>query len=153
MANSTNHSFSSLGALQTEEFACLIGKQLQGGETIELIGDVGAGKTTFVRGLARGIGSKDIVSSPTFTIKNVYKGRLDLCHYDLYRLHNDELIKREIAEMVDSSERSVTVIEWAQDAQGVLPTEHIRIEIRVSGETERLLVVAMPMSQRKMNLS
>src|SRR5688572_15811906 len=85
-------------SLSTENFAETIGSQLKGGEIIELIGDVGAGKTTFARGLARGVGSTDRVTSPTFTVSNVYEsGRIILKHYDFYRLNDLAIIKNELA--------------------------------------------------------
>jgi len=71
----------------TEQLAEAIGRRLTGGEVIELVSDLGGGKTTFVRGLARGLGSADVVSSPTFTVSKVYKAdKLELHHFDFYRL-------------------------------------------------------------------
>jgi tRNA threonylcarbamoyladenosine biosynthesis protein TsaE len=143
MAVYTEHLFQSCNASSTEQFAELLGRQFRGAELIELIGDVGAGKTTFVRGLARGLGSVDTVSSPTFTLKNIYAGRLSLYHYDLYRLHEDKLIKNELAEMFDDPQ-AILVLEWAVEVQTVLPGEHIKVEFKVTDETDRALRIAVP---------
>ena len=92
-----------------------LGKLLDRGMTISLIGELGAGKTTFVKGLAKGLGVPDsfYITSPTYTIMNEYPGRVDLCHMDLYRLgSSDELDYIGFYEML-SLDR-VTVIEWPQ---------------------------------------
>ena len=105
--------FESRSPKATQEFAKDLGNKLRGGEVIELIGDVGAGKTTFVIGLAEGLGSSDHASSPTFTIHNTYAGRLTLHHCDFYRLDEDKLIQKELDDMIDES--SVVVLEWTQN--------------------------------------
>ena len=132
----TNHSD------QTESFARKLGSQLQGGEVIELIGDLGAGKTTFVRGLAQGTQSTDRVSSPTFTISNVYKGRIDVHHYDLYRLHNDKLIIEELTELLDDNK--VVVLEWPQEVKQILPKSRISIELKPTNENTREITIHIP---------
>lgn len=120
-----------------------LGKLLKGGEIIELRGDVGAGKTTFVRGLARGIGSGDHVSSPTFTVSNVYNGHVMLHHLDLYRLADPGLMAHELAEIIDLPGESV-VIEWAETVQNILPPEHIVISFLAPQENERVISVVLP---------
>jgi tRNA threonylcarbamoyladenosine biosynthesis protein TsaE len=120
---------------ETEKFGQVLGGQLRGGELIELIGDVGAGKTTFVRGLARGLESDDHVSSPTFTVCNTYKGRKTLHHCDFYRLQDDALIEKEVKELAQDD--SVLVLEWAEEVTGALPKELIKIEITTNGENSR----------------
>lgn len=143
MADFNDYSLQTENELETEQFACRLGKQLRGGEVIELIGDVGAGKTTFVRGLARGIDSLDVVSSPTFTISNIYKGRVVMCHYDLYRLNSDVLIRNELAEMA-SERQAVLVLEWAQEVNGVLPDNRLTIELKPNSDKGRQLKVKIP---------
>ena len=97
---------------------------------IELIGDLGTGKTQLVRGLARGINSNDIVQSPSFTISRHYKGvDFDIHHYDLYRLGDDPgIIKSELQESIDDSE-VLTVIEWAASVSNLLPENRLIITI------------------------
>ena len=116
---------------------------LEGNEVIELIGDLGAGKTQFVRGLARGIGSEDVVQSPSFTISREYSGgEFDIHHYDLYRLGNDPgIISAEIAESI-ADPKVVVVSEWAQSVADVLPDGRITVTITHSvAEDERNITV------------
>jgi tRNA threonylcarbamoyladenosine biosynthesis protein TsaE len=122
------------------EFAEHIGRQLVGGEVIELIGDVGAGKTTFTKGLAKGLGVEEVIQSPTFTISREYDARdgLRLSHYDFYRLHDAGIMADELHETI-ADPRNITVVEWAEVVDDVLPAERITIRIipsRVS-ETSR----------------
>lgn len=114
---------------ETEAFAKTIGGLLRGGECIELVSDLGGGKTTFVRGLAEGAGSRDIVSSPTFTIGRQYDaGKVRIYHYDFYRLPEPGLVADELQEALEYS-RAVIVIEWAQSVQDVLPKARVRVEL------------------------
>jgi len=120
-----------------------IAKQLKGGEVIELVSDVGGGKTAFVRGLARCIASVYQVASPTFTISRRYRSAdssLEIHHYDFYRLGNQPGIMQ--AELADSLSdgRVVTVVEWADAVQNVLPEDRLRIEIDVTGQNARHLL-------------
>lgn len=119
-----------------------IGAQLKGGEVFELIGDVGAGKTTFTKGLAAGLRVDDDVQSPSFTISRIYEARdgLQLAHYDFYRLDDPGIMANEIAELVQD-DTSVTVIEWADAVSGVLPEERITISITAPTESVRKLEV------------
>ena len=102
---------------------------------IELVGDVGAGKTTFVRGLAEGLGVKEPVTSPSFTISKTYAlpegGRL--VHYDFYRLPEPGLMADDLAENL-ADEKSVVVIEWGESVNDLLPKKHSRVEIKYSEE-------------------
>lgn len=109
----------------------MIGRNLKGGEVIELVGDVGAGKTEFVRGLARGFGSEDKVSSPTFTISRIYSGpnNLRINHFDFYRLQDPGIIAAELDEVVGQA-KEIVAIEWSDVVKKVLPDD--RLEIRFS---------------------
>lgn len=127
----------------TKKVAEKLAVQLKGGELIELIGDVGSGKTTFVKGLAIGLESKDEVSSPSFALKNVYEGRLKLYHFDLYRLEGPGLIDHEIKDSLGEKD-SITVIEWAEASSGILPKNRIKIEFIAAGEKSRKLKITMP---------
>lgn len=120
------------------QFGQSLAKALRGGEVIELIGDVGAGKTTFVKGLAAGLDIDEDVQSPSFTISRVYEtpNGLTLVHYDFYRLQDPGILLNELAEnQTDTS--SITVIEWADIVEGVLPSDRIRLSITASGENSR----------------
>ncbi len=124
---------------QTYALAKKIADTLQGGEVILLSGDLGAGKTTFTKGLAKALGVEDEVTSPTFTILNVYEdGRLKLNHLDMYRVESaDELAELGIEDCFDDD--SVTVIEWNKFEH--FDGEVIEINITPTGETERVFAV------------
>lgn len=107
-----------------------IGKLLKPGDIIALMGELGAGKTVLVKGIARGLGVEEEPSSPTFVIMNAYQGRIPLYHFDLYRISGIgelEGIGYEDYFFGDG----VSVVEWAERAEGVFPEETIRIEIRI----------------------
>ena len=123
---------------ETFELGKKFGAGLMGGEVIEFVGDLGAGKTRFVRGLAVGIGSDDEVASPTFTISRVYYGanNLSLHHFDFYRLQDPGLVAEELAEATKDSQ-AIVCIEWAETVRGVLPEDRITIEITPIDEDSR----------------
>lgn len=124
---------------ETYALAKKIADTLQGGEVILLSGDLGAGKTTFTKGLAKALGIEDEVTSPTFTILNVYEdGRLKLNHLDMYRVESaDELAELGIEDCFDDD--SVTVIEWNKFEH--FDGEVIEINITPTGENERIFDV------------
>ena len=127
---------------ETKQLAEKIGNTLKGGEVFELVGDVGAGKTTFVKGLAKGLGIDDEVQSPSFTISRVYEARdgLELVHYDFYRLTDPGIMASELDEMVHDSQ-VVTVIEWADIVEGVLPEHRFTISFEAPSETSRRITI------------
>jgi tRNA threonylcarbamoyladenosine biosynthesis protein TsaE len=133
--------------LDTRTFAQRLGALLRGGEVIELVGDVGAGKTTFTKGLALGLGVEEDVQSPSFTISRVYDARdgLALAHYDFYRLADAGILRDELREAIHDP-TIITVIEWADIVEGVLPEDRIRITFSTPSESERLLQVEAPAS-------
>ena len=104
---------------------------------IELIGDVGAGKTTFTRGLAKGLGVQAELSSPSFTISREYRGeKYTLVHYDFYRLEDPGLMAEDLAETIYDP-NIITVIEWGQSIKDILPQNHVTIEIKYIDENTR----------------
>lgn len=115
-----------------------VGQLLRGGEVIELIGDVGAGKTTFTKGLATGLAIDEDVQSPSFTISRIYDARdsLRLAHYDFYRLHDAGIMAHELRE-ASADGKVVTVIEWADAVQHVLPENRLQLRFRSPSVTER----------------
>lgn len=130
----------------TSSLGQALGRKLQGGEVIKLISDLGGGKTTFVKGLAAGIGSLDLVRSPSFTIANQYKGqKLRLYHLDLYRLELSGIIEKELSEFINEP-NSVTVIEWPGLLENLLPSEHLTINIIAKSELERRIEFLYPRS-------
>ena len=114
---------------------------LQGGECIELIGDIGAGKTTLVKGIARGLESKDDVQSPSFTINRVYraKNNLEIYHYDFYRLTDAGIMQHELGESLNDPQK-ITIIEWAKSVQSVLPKKRLKLEIITTDEHVRKII-------------
>jgi tRNA threonylcarbamoyladenosine biosynthesis protein TsaE len=111
-------------------FGQRIGARLRGGELFELIGDVGAGKTTLAKGIGAGLGIEEAVQSPSFTISRVYDARdaLRLIHYDFYRLDDAGVMRHELAETLHDP-RAITLIEWSQTVQDILPEERVKIII------------------------
>jgi tRNA threonylcarbamoyladenosine biosynthesis protein TsaE len=129
---------------QTLALAAAIGKNLRGGEVIELVSDLGGGKTTFVRGLASGMGSSDRVSSPSFTLTNQYRSdRLTMQHFDFYRLSEPGIMRDELAEIL-TEPTMVTVVEWANIVDDVLPAERLTIRLTAATESGRTLEFSYP---------
>ncbi len=120
------------------DFARQFAGKLKGGEVIELLGDVGAGKTTFVKGLAKGLGIDETVQSPSFTLFARYQapGGHSLHHYDFYRLDEPGIVAYDLAESL-ADKNAVTVVEWAQTVNHILPLQRIVIRINTTGETIR----------------
>ncbi|MGQ0696595.1 MAG: tRNA (adenosine(37)-N6)-threonylcarbamoyltransferase complex ATPase subunit type 1 TsaE [Nitrospiraceae bacterium] len=115
---------------ETESLGRAIGRALKGGEVLGLIGELGAGKTALVRGIAAGLGAPTAsVSSPTFVLVHEYRGRLPLLHIDLYRLHTNA--EAESIGLQDYfTGQAITAIEWADRFPELLPED--RLEVRLS---------------------
>lgn len=113
---------------ETEQIGTSLAAQLRPGDVLLLYGDLGAGKSVFARGLARGLGISGPVTSPTFTLLNVYQGRLALHHFDLYRLDSGEEFEAAgLSEYVGGE--AVALVEWPQRALEALPARHLAVEI------------------------
>jgi tRNA threonylcarbamoyladenosine biosynthesis protein TsaE len=128
---------------QTESIAADLATRLTGGECIALHGDLGAGKTQFVRGLLRGLGGNPrTVSSPTFVLLNVYDtGRLTLYHLDAYRVQGPEDFEGiGFSELLEQG--GVVVVEWAARVEGLMPSGHIEVRIDVIDETRREILLS-----------
>lgn len=137
---------STLSFDETVLFGEALGARLRGGEVIELRGDLGAGKTAFTTGLAKGVGSPDQVASPTFTISKMYRGSaLMIHHFDFYRLDEPGLVGEHLHEAL-SDEKAVVVVEWGAIVDAVLPEDRICIQIAGDGEDEhkRLMTYEYP---------
>lgn len=119
-----------------------IGSLLSGGEVIECLSDLGGGKTTLVAGIAKGFGSQDPVSSPSFTICNTYK-RVDkkqLQHFDFYRLSEPGIMRDELFEVVGNQD-NVVVVEWGGSVSDVLPDDRIKIFLSSISDSQRLITI------------
>ena len=120
------------------EFGKNFGKNLHAPLSIELVGDVGVGKTTFVRGMAEGLGVKESVTSPSFTISRQYafSDNKRLIHYDFYRLPDPGLMSEDLSEAT-TDENAIVVVEWADSVAKILPENTIKIEIRYNDDGSR----------------
>lgn len=135
---------SSTSSEETEGLAASLGSKLRGGEVIELVSDLGGGKTTFTRGLVRGAGSSDKVGSPTFTLSREYTApNFTIAHFDFYRLAEAGIVADELAEAVQDPQY-VCVVEWGDIVHDVLPEKRITVRIEQKGENERQLHIAYP---------
>ena len=125
---------------ETERIGAALGKTLQPGTVIAYRGDLGAGKTAFTRGLARGLGCKDIVTSPTYTIVNEYLGgRLPLFHFDMYRLaSSDDLWDIGWEDYLDSG--GICAVEWSENVDDAMEGA-IYITIEKLGEESRRITI------------
>lgn len=112
----------------TQKIATEIADLLKGGEFIAMYGDLGAGKTAFVQGLAKALGIKSHITSPTFTIVNEYEGRLPLYHFDVYRIADcDEMYEIGYDEYINGD--GVCIIEWAELIEDIFPDSYYKITI------------------------
>jgi tRNA threonylcarbamoyladenosine biosynthesis protein TsaE len=130
---------------ETESLAAELAQQLRGGECIALEGDLGAGKTHFVRGLVRGLGgSERSVSSPTFVLLNVYgTGRLKVFHLDAYRVHGAEDFDAiGFTELLEQG--GVVAVEWPKRVADLLPTSRIDVTITATGADAREIEITFP---------
>jgi tRNA threonylcarbamoyladenosine biosynthesis protein TsaE len=134
-------------AEETGRLGAKIGAFLLPNEVIALTGNLGAGKTTLIQGIAAGLGVKDYVTSPTFILINEYQGRLPLFHVDLYRLDNiDQVEELGIEEYFTKG--GVCVIEWAEKLGNMMPADASIIGIKIINEHERELCLSSALAAR-----
>jgi tRNA threonylcarbamoyladenosine biosynthesis protein TsaE len=125
---------------ETQALAARMGRDATPGTVIALSGDLGAGKTSFIQGLATGLGVEDAVTSPTFIMIAEHAGRLPLYHVDLYRTGSlAEIRGLGLEELLDGE--GVTAIEWAEKAEALLPLRTIRVRIHGAGDEPRTLEI------------
>ena len=132
--------FFSHSELDTEELGARLAKQLPGGAVVAMYGDLGAGKTAFVRGMARGMGLNCRVSSPTFTIVNEYLGQRELIHFDMYRLSGaDELFDIGWEDYLNRG--AVCAVEWSENVEDAFFGDEVRVTIEKLGDLERKITI------------
>ena len=125
---------------ETEELGARFAAQLPGGTVVAMYGDLGAGKTAFVRGMARGMGLDCRVSSPTFTIVNEYLGERELIHFDMYRLSDaDELF--EIGWEDYLSRGAVCAVEWSENVRDAFFGDETVVRIEKLGNSRRRITI------------
>src|SRR5436190_6120660 len=129
--------FISFSAAETEATGAKLAEQLQAGDAVALVGDLGAGKTHFVKGIARALKCSGIVTSPTFTLLHEYwGGRLPVFHFDFYRVENVAALHGiGFDEYVFGT--GVTVIEWADRFAAAIPTSALWIKLRIKADNVR----------------
>ena len=127
---------------ETEQLGQALAEHLGPGAVVAFTGDLGAGKTAFVRGLARGLGIPDRVTSPTFTIVNEYEGgRLPLFHFDMYRLASSEELF-DIGWEDYLARGGVCTVEWSENIADALEGDLVRVDLRRGdGENERIITI------------
>lgn len=119
----------------TQKIASEIADTLKGDEFIAMYGDLGAGKTAFVQGLAKALGITDHITSPTFTIVNEYEGRVPLYHFDVYRISDpDEMYEIGYEEYVDTD--GICIVEWAELIEDLFPPRYYKITILKDSEKD-----------------
>ncbi len=124
---------------ETEIVAENLAAALSGTEIIAMFGGLGAGKTAFTRGLARGLGADDCVSSPTFALVNEYEGRCPIYHFDMYRVTTgDDLYSTGFFDYMDNG---VMIIEWSENIESYLPENRITVHIVPTGENDREITI------------
>ncbi len=137
--------FLSNSVTDTERIAAELASSLVGGECIAVDGDVGAGKTQFVRGLVRGLGGDErIVNSPTFTLLNIYDTpRMKVFHLDAYRVGGaDDFDSIGFPELLEQG--GLVCLEWPSRISSILPEKLIRVEIEATGERSRVIQILRP---------
>lgn len=136
-----NNIFISNSPDSTKKIAADLAATLKSGDVIAFYGDLGLGKTCFVTGLAKGLGFKGEVSSPTFAIINEYLGgRLNLYHFDMYRVSGwDDLYSTGYFEYMETG--GVLAVEWSENIESALPDDVIRITIKRLDETKREITI------------
>jgi tRNA threonylcarbamoyladenosine biosynthesis protein TsaE len=123
------------GAEETRAAGAALGALLEPGDVVLLHGDLGAGKTTFTQGLARGAGTDELVNSPTFVLVNEYHGRLPIYHADLYRLDDPDEVAA--LDLPGATLDGALVVEWPERGDGLLPAEHLLVSIAHVSPEER----------------
>lgn len=127
---------------ETEAIAAAFARELRPGDLVLVEGELGSGKTTFIRGACRGLGVEGPVTSPTYTVGHRYRGRVVVSHLDLYRFTG--LSDAEWGDLEEYFRDAVVFIEWPEHGVGRLPDPRARIGLRHLGEKHRLIMLASP---------
>jgi len=136
---------------ETERIAAAVAGWLAAGDVVTVAGELGAGKTTFIRGAARALGIEGPVTSPTYVIGHRYAGEPDVSHLDLYRY--DGMSDAEWGDLERYFERAVVFVEWPEAGEGFLPTARVRVRLRHHGDRNRLVVLESPEKSLEIELS
>jgi tRNA threonylcarbamoyladenosine biosynthesis protein TsaE len=129
---------------ETEDLGRRLGARLRAGDVVALVGPLGSGKTVLARGIARGAGATGYVASPSFVVIREYAGPLRVYHADLYRVDRiEDIAYLGLDELSEAG--GVLVVEWADRANGVLPEQHVRVDLAFgAGDADRVLIFTAP---------
>jgi tRNA threonylcarbamoyladenosine biosynthesis protein TsaE len=130
----------SVSAGETEQIAAALARHLQPGDVVTVSGELGTGKTTFVRGASRALGVSSPVTSPTFTIGHRYGGAVDVSHLDLYRFTT--VSSAEWGDLEPYFEGAVVFVEWPEAGKGVLPPARVEVVLEHAGGDRRCILVS-----------
>lgn len=138
MNTSQKYSVSSRSSAQSLALGSKLGEILQAGDVVEFVGDLGGGKTTLIKGIAKGLGIGQTVTSPTYNIQRSYKlpGGGTLEHYDLYRLGDDEILLQEMREIIEAGD-AIICVEWADHFRESLKEDRFVVEVHYLNEDNR----------------
>ena len=125
---------------ETEAVAAAVAAELVAGDVVTVAGELGSGKTTFVRGAARALGVEARVTSPTYTIGHLYEGRVRVAHLDLYRF--DGMSDPEWSDLERYFEDTIAFVEWPEAGAGFLARPRVEVSLRHLGERHRLIVLS-----------
>jgi tRNA threonylcarbamoyladenosine biosynthesis protein TsaE len=131
---------------ETKALAEKLIKKINSPVCIALFGELGSGKTVFVKGLARGLGINDVIKSPTYILQRSYSGRMKLHHIDLYRISICEEFLPFEETLLDEG---ITAIEWAERAEAFLPEERIEVKLKIQSKNSREIIINDFRNRRK----
>jgi tRNA threonylcarbamoyladenosine biosynthesis protein TsaE len=124
---------------ETERLAAALARKLRAGDVVTVAGELGTGKTTFIRGACRALGVTDRVTSPTFTIGHRYRGRVDVSHLDLYRFEG--LSPAEWGDLEPYFEEAVAFVEWPEAGRDALPPARVAVRLEHVDEVHRVITL------------
>ena len=126
---------------ETRELGAYLAKKLSPGTIVAFYGDLGAGKTTFTKGIAQGLGISAQITSPTYTIVNEYEtGASQLIHFDMYRLHSaDDLFEIGWEDYLQRG--AILALEWSERVEEIFPPHTVRVSIEKDGDTRRIITI------------
>ncbi|HEX7145559.1 MAG TPA: tRNA (adenosine(37)-N6)-threonylcarbamoyltransferase complex ATPase subunit type 1 TsaE [Gaiellaceae bacterium] len=124
---------------ETEQVAASLAADLRPGDVVTVSGELGSGKTTFVRGACRALGVEGAVTSPTYTIGHRYKGRVDVSHLDLFRFRG--VSPAEWGDLEPYFDDAIVFVEWPEAGAGVLPAPRVEVELEYGEEGHRLVTI------------
>jgi tRNA threonylcarbamoyladenosine biosynthesis protein TsaE len=133
---------------ETEHIGAAVARELKRGDVVAVSGELGTGKTTFVRGATRALGIEGPVTSPSYTIGHRYRGDPDVSHLDLYRF--DGMSDAEWGDLERYFEDAVVFVEWPEAGEGFLPSARVRVRLRHLGEGHRL--IALETSEKSLEI-